>query len=102
MILTDELAAALNALVNDLNGYKNCDTIRAMTADANAVLAKYASAKTQEDAQQADSDAQRWARIQEHHPELWQEWLSAGRVTFHLWLQERYPSVWAEYVKSKS
>ena len=97
--ITDELAQVLAQLVTDLNGYKNCPTIAGMAEKANAVLAKYTAAKAAQEQHELDGSAQTWARIQEHYPGLWQEWLSAGLTTFHVWLQAKYPDVWSEYVK---
>ncbi len=87
MIITDELAEALQELVNALNGYKNCPSIQGMTTDAMSALAKSRQAN--------DSNLSKpWFIVQRDHPDIWQEWLHVGAKIFGIYLQERHPDVW--------
>lgn len=92
MTLADDLAATLAQLVNDLSGYKNCPAIRKMTAPARAALARY-------DQEQAANRATGW--LEDNYTDIYVEWLEAQRPTFEIWLQERHPDVWAEYVRER-
>ena len=89
--ITDELAGALKELYGII-AVKPSLVAKwpVCTEKARAALARYDAAKTQQTA--AD-----W--LESNYPGIRAEWEDSVGTALHIWLQQRYPDVWVEYVR---